>query len=150
MLKSIHHRDQTRTITVRSYTEGRLADDIVKELQAELAVNPPPSGYTIDFGGENEERNDAFAAIGKLSIIVILLIYIIMVMQFYSLSIPPLILSTVYLAYRRSGNRSVSYQLTDRLHGLDGASESGGHRRSKRHHSDRVHRAGKRERTAAV
>jgi multidrug efflux pump subunit AcrB len=110
MLKSIHHRDQTRTITVRSYTEGRLADDIVKELQAELAVNPPPSGYTIDFGGENEERNDAFAAIGKLSIIVILLIYIIMVMQFYSLSIPLLILSTVYLA---AGGAVIGLYLTN-------------------------------------
>ncbi|SCW54787.1 Multidrug efflux pump subunit AcrB [Paenibacillus tianmuensis] len=98
MIKSIHHRDQTRTITVRSYTQDRLADDIVKDLQAKLGSYNVPAGYAIQFGGENEERNEAFASIGKLSVIVILLIYIIMVMQFYSLSIPLLILSTVYLA----------------------------------------------------
>ncbi|CAG7650722.1 Swarming motility protein SwrC [Paenibacillus solanacearum] len=98
MIKSIHHRNQTRTISVRSYTQDRLADDIVKDLKLEMSKYPLPAGYTLEYGGENEERNDAFASIGQLSIVVILLIYIVMVMQFYSLSIPLLILSTVYLA----------------------------------------------------
>ncbi|WP_159887904.1 efflux RND transporter permease subunit [Paenibacillus puerhi] len=98
MIRSIHHRDQTRTITVRSFTQDRLADDIVKEFQAELAGYALPEGYSIALGGENEERNEAFASIGKLSLVVVLLIYVVMAMQFYSLSIPLLILSTVYLA----------------------------------------------------
>ncbi|WP_019534534.1 efflux RND transporter permease subunit [Paenibacillus ginsengihumi] len=98
MMKSIHHRDQTRVINVKSFNEGRLPDDIVKDLKAEMAAYELPPGYTIDYGGENEMRNEAFASIGRLSIVVILLIYIIMAMQFYSLSIPVLILSTVYLA----------------------------------------------------
>lgn len=98
MIQSIHHRNLTRTITVRSYTQDRLPDEIVKEIQVKLQQYPLPAGYSVEFGGENEERNDAFASIGKLSIIVLLLIYMIMVMQFYSLSIPLLILSTVYLA----------------------------------------------------
>ncbi|TVY07438.1 efflux RND transporter permease subunit [Paenibacillus cremeus] len=98
VIKTIHHRNQTRTIIVRSYTQDRLADEIVKDLKVELGKYTLPTGYTVELGGENEERNGAFASIGKLSIIVILLIYIIMVMQFYSLSIPLLILSTVYLA----------------------------------------------------
>jgi len=98
MIKSIHHLNQTRTITIRSFAQDRLPDEIVKDLKAQLAQYSLPSGFTIEYGGENEERNDAFVSIGKLSIIVVLLIYIIMVMQFYSLSIPLLILSTVYLA----------------------------------------------------
>ncbi|ULL14404.1 AcrB/AcrD/AcrF family protein [Paenibacillus sp. H1-7] len=98
MMKQIHHRNQTRTIIVRSYAEERLPDEIVKDLKLEMSQYKLPAGYTVEFGGENEERNDAFASIGKLSIIVVLLIYIIMVMQFQSLSIPVLILSTVYLA----------------------------------------------------
>lgn len=98
MIQSIHHRNLTRTITVRSHVQDRLADGIVKELQVKLQQYPLPAGYSIEYGGENEERNDAFASIGMLSIIVLLLIYMIMVMQFYSLSIPLLILSTVYLA----------------------------------------------------
>ncbi|WP_240416167.1 efflux RND transporter permease subunit [Paenibacillus periandrae] len=98
MIKSIHHRNQTRTIIVRSYTQDRLSDDVIKDVKAQLNTQTLPAGYTVEYGGENEERNDAFIAIGKLSIIVLLLIYILMVMQFYSLSIPLLILSTVYLA----------------------------------------------------
>lgn len=98
MMKQIHHRNQTRTIIVRSYAEDRLPDEIVNELKAAVNQYKLPSGYTVEYGGENEERNDAFASIGQLSIIVVLLIYIIMVMQFSSLSIPVLILSTVYLA----------------------------------------------------
>ncbi|WP_248930543.1 efflux RND transporter permease subunit [Paenibacillus hamazuiensis] len=98
MIKSIQHRNQTRTITVRSFTDGRLPDDVVGELKKQMESYAMPPGYTVEFGGENEERNDAFAAIGQLSIVVIILIYIVMVMQFYSLSLPLLILSTVYLA----------------------------------------------------
>ncbi|TDG00739.1 efflux RND transporter permease subunit [Paenibacillus piri] len=110
MIKSIHHRNQTRTVIVRSYTQDRLPDDVVKDLKAELSRYPLPNGYTVEFGGENEERNDAFAAIGKLSIVVVLLIYILMVMQFYSLSIPVLILSTVYLA---AGGAVIGLYLTN-------------------------------------
>jgi multidrug efflux pump subunit AcrB len=98
MVKTINHRNQNRTIVVRSYTQDRLPDEIVSELKNQMKNYPLPPGYTVEYGGENEERNEAFAAIGKLSIVVILLIYIIMVMQFYSLSLPLLILSTVYLA----------------------------------------------------
>jgi multidrug efflux pump subunit AcrB len=98
MIRSIHHHNQSRTITVRGFTEDRLPDEVVTELDKELEQLSLPVGYTIEYGGENEERNDAFAAIGKLSIVVVVLIYIIMAMQFYSLSLPLLILSTVYLA----------------------------------------------------
>ncbi|MCR8634691.1 efflux RND transporter permease subunit [Paenibacillus radicis (ex Xue et al. 2023)] len=110
MIKSIHHRNQTRTIIVRSYTENRLPDDVVKEVKEQMSRYPIPVGYTVEYGGENEERNDAFAAIGKLSIIVVLLIYILMVMQFYCLSIPLLILSTVYLA---AGGAVIGLYLTN-------------------------------------
>jgi multidrug efflux pump subunit AcrB len=99
MIQSIHHRNMNRTVTVRSYTEDRLPDEILSELQLKMASLVKPAEYSIEFGGENAERNDAFLAIGKLSIIVLLLIYIIIAMQFYSLSIPILVLSTVYLAF---------------------------------------------------
>ncbi|TBL75041.1 efflux RND transporter permease subunit [Paenibacillus thalictri] len=98
MIKSIQHRNQNRTITVRSYAQDRLPDEILRDLKQKMSAYSLPAGYTVEYGGENEERNDAFAAIGKLSIVVVILIYIIMVIQFYSLSLPLLILSTVGLA----------------------------------------------------
>ncbi|MDR6883154.1 efflux RND transporter permease subunit [Bacillus sp. 3255] len=98
MITSVQHHNLVRTITVRSYTDGRLAADIVKDLEQQINQLHKPNGYTIEFAGENADRNDAFASIGKLSIIVVCLIYIIIAIQFYSLSIPFLVMLTVYLA----------------------------------------------------
>lgn len=98
MVQKIQRHNLMRTVTVRSYTEAALTDDIVKQLQPMLDELPLPDGYAIAIAGENEERDKSFAAIGQLSLIVVMLIYMIIAMQFYSLSTPILILSTVYLA----------------------------------------------------
>lgn len=98
MVQKIQHRDLMRNVTVRGYAEGALPTEIIRQLQPKLAELKLPDGYSIDIGGENEERDKSFTAIGQLSIVVMMLIYLIIAMQFYSLSTPILILSTVYLA----------------------------------------------------
>ncbi|MBP1965102.1 efflux RND transporter permease subunit [Paenibacillus aceris] len=98
MITSVQHRNLVRTITVRAYTDGRLPADIVAELQQQVSKLQKPNAYTIEFAGENADRNDAFSSIGKLSIVVVCLIFIIIAIQFYSLSIPFLVMMTVYLA----------------------------------------------------
>ncbi|KPV57881.1 acriflavin resistance protein [Paenibacillus sp. A3] len=98
MVNAIQHRNLTKTITVKSYADGRLASDIQNDLTKAIKDIHLPDGYKIEYGGEDQERNAAFISIGKLSIIVMLLIYTVIAMQFYSLSTPVLILSTVYLA----------------------------------------------------
>ncbi|MCZ8519431.1 MULTISPECIES: efflux RND transporter permease subunit [Paenibacillus] len=98
MISKILRYNQMRTVTVRSYTDGVLAADLMKQILPKLDALPLPDGYTVSVGGENEERDQSFAAIGQLSILVLLLIFIIIAIQFYSLTTPILILSTVYLA----------------------------------------------------
>lgn len=98
MTKVIHHHDYVRTVTVRGYTDGRLPSEVITELKEKLTGLDLAAGYQYEIAGENKERDEAFAAIGKLSLIVLLLINIIIAMQFYSFSIPLLILSTIYLA----------------------------------------------------
>ncbi|HIW32333.1 MAG TPA: efflux RND transporter permease subunit [Candidatus Paenibacillus intestinavium] len=95
---SIQHEDARRVVTVRSYNEGKLASEITEELNTKLAAINIPENYSVLVGGENEQRDDAFNSITKLWIVVILLIYILMVKQFKSLSIPLIILMSVYLA----------------------------------------------------
>nr|WP_279537931.1 efflux RND transporter permease subunit [Paenibacillus turpanensis] len=97
-LSKIQRFNYMRTVTVRAYTDGVLAADIMKVLQPQLDAMQLPDGYSVSVGGENEERDNSFAAIGQLSLVVLMLIYIIIAIQFYSLSTPILILSTVYLA----------------------------------------------------
>ncbi|MFC5449391.1 efflux RND transporter permease subunit [Paenibacillus aestuarii] len=97
-LSKIQRYNMMRTVTVRAYTDGALAANVMKELQPKLDAMQLPDGYSLSVGGENEERDKSFAAIGQLSLVVLMLIYIIIAMQFYSLTTPVLILSTVYLA----------------------------------------------------
>lgn len=95
---SVNRRNLERVITVRAYTDGMLPDSVIKAASVEFDSIPLPAGYRIEHGGEGEERQSAFAAIGRLSVAVGLLIYLIIAIQFYSLSKPAIIFLSVYLA----------------------------------------------------
>lgn len=95
---TIHRRNLERVVTVKAYTDGTLADDILRAASKEIRNIPVPPGYRIQYGGEDEERKKAFASIGRLSVVVGLLIYVILAMQFYSLTKPAIIFLSIYLA----------------------------------------------------
>lgn len=95
---SLNRRNLERVIIVRGYTDGSLPDDIVREASGHFDSIPLPPGYRIEYGGEGEERNSAFASIGRLSIVVGMLIYLIIAIQFYSLTKPAIIFLSVFLA----------------------------------------------------
>ncbi|QDI90139.1 efflux RND transporter permease subunit [Salicibibacter halophilus] len=56
-------------------------------------------GYTVTIGGETTERTEVFIQIGQIFIAVVFLIFITMALQFYSLTIPFILFSAVYLAF---------------------------------------------------
>jgi len=95
----INRHNLERIITVRAYTDNALASDIINSSAAEISALPLPSGYRVEYGGETEDRDEAFASIGRLSILVVFLIFLIIAMQFYSLSRPAIILLSIYLAF---------------------------------------------------
>ncbi len=95
----INRHNLERVVTVRSYTDNTLASTIIDSAAERIKSIPLPPGYRIEYGGETEERDEAFASIGKLSILVVFLIYLIIAMQFYSLTRPAIILISVYLAF---------------------------------------------------
>ncbi|WLR51512.1 efflux RND transporter permease subunit [Bacillus tianshenii] len=98
-LQRIPHIDGERTITIRAYPEeGEKAAfeeealSIVNELKGKTQ-----EGYSLTIGGETSERSEFFIEVTKLFIIVLFLIYLVIVIQFNSLLMPFLILSSVYL-----------------------------------------------------
>lgn len=95
----INRRNLERIVTVRAYTDNTLASSIINAAAPELQNIALPPGYRLEYGGETEERDEAFASLGKLSILVVFLIYLIIAMQFYSLTRPAIILLSVYLAF---------------------------------------------------
>ncbi|SDC95363.1 Multidrug efflux pump subunit AcrB [Paenibacillus sp. UNCCL117] len=97
-IPQINHHNLERTVTITADISGRTATEVMAEVQAKLSGLSFPDGYAWSAGGETSEQADIFASLGKLSIIVGFLIVLLMTMQFYSLTLPLLIMTTVYLA----------------------------------------------------
>lgn len=97
-VQNITHQDLDRTISVTGEVKGRTATEVMKEIKPMLANMDLPDGYYLEYDGETSAQVEIFIDIGKLSIIVVFLIVILIAMQFYSLRIPVLVMSTVYLA----------------------------------------------------
>jgi len=101
-LQSIPHRDLSRAVTISADVKDRTATEVMNEIMPILEGVDFPEGYRFDTGGETSEQTDIFIDMGKLSIIVVFLILILIAMQFYSLSLPVLVMSTIYLAFAGS------------------------------------------------
>lgn len=101
-LQTIPHRDLSRAVTISADVKDRTATEVMNEIKPILAGTNFPEGYRFDIGGETSEQTDIFIDMGKLSIIVVFLILILIAMQFYSLSLPILVMSTIYLAFAGS------------------------------------------------
>jgi multidrug efflux pump subunit AcrB len=92
------NRDQlTRTVTVSSYTQGRLPSEVLSDLQKSLMSYQLPQGYKIEYGGEHEEGNESFTDLGRLSLMMMVVIYLLLATQFNSLLKPLIIMVTVFL-----------------------------------------------------
>jgi multidrug efflux pump subunit AcrB len=98
-MQSIPHHNYIPSFTVRGYLESNAkADRILNNMGPELErirANYPNS--IIEIAGETSARTDFFMEIGEIFVIVLFLILIVMAIQFYSLLIPLLIMSTVFL-----------------------------------------------------
>lgn len=97
-VQSIKHFNLARTITVDADVKGRTATEVMKEITGELNGISFPQGYSWVIGGETSEQDKIFSDLGGLAIIVVFLILMLITMQFYSISIPIIIMTTVYLA----------------------------------------------------
>ncbi|MBM7097866.1 efflux RND transporter permease subunit [Bacillus sp. H-16] len=91
-----------RTITVRVFPGEDDQQGLEEQIESYVADLTSSSDfdndYSISIGGETEERSDFFVELAMLFIVVVFLIYIVMAIQFYSLVMPLLVMSTVFLA----------------------------------------------------
>lgn len=97
---SISRINNERTVTVKANVDETKIPGAVAREQAEklLARTPLPPGYKITFTGENQEQQDAEAFLGKAFAVALLLIFLILVVQFNSVSQPFLIMTSVILS----------------------------------------------------
>ncbi|MHB8074732.1 efflux RND transporter permease subunit [Desulfosporosinus fructosivorans] len=101
-ISTVPRRNLNRVAEVTCDLSGITATEAMKEIKPMIESIELPDGYTLEFGGETTDQSDIFTDLGKLMIVVIFFILIVIAMQFYSLSLPILVLSTVYLAFSGS------------------------------------------------
>ncbi|MBN2129560.1 MAG: efflux RND transporter permease subunit [Sedimentisphaerales bacterium] len=95
---TINRVDQKRVITLTADAEGRLGTEVLADVQARLSELDVPLGCEIRYAGEKEEQDKAQAFLSKAFVIAILLVTMVLVIQFNSLMIPFIIMTTVILS----------------------------------------------------
>ncbi|MCK5209290.1 MAG: efflux RND transporter permease subunit, partial [Cyclobacteriaceae bacterium] len=96
---SVKRKDLDRVISIYSNViEGYNANEIVSELKLLLSDYEMPDGYTLKFTGEQEEQAESSEFLMKALMIAILSIFLIIVMQFNSISSPFIIMASVLLS----------------------------------------------------
>jgi multidrug efflux pump len=95
---TINHVDQKRVVTLTADAEGRLSSEVLKDVQARLSSFELPSGYEIAYAGEKETEDESRAFLGKAFAIALLLVTLVLVIQFNSMMVPFIIMTTVILS----------------------------------------------------
>ncbi|MGA2668688.1 MAG: efflux RND transporter permease subunit [Ignavibacteria bacterium] len=97
-LGAIYRKDQKRVVTVSANAEGRLGNDVLKDVRAKLADYKLSSGYNIKYTGEQEDQKETSDFLGKAFLVSLLLIFLLMVIEFNSVSTPLIIMFSVLLS----------------------------------------------------
>ncbi len=98
-LGAIMRLDQKRVVTISGDVSGRLANDIIRDIDKRLANDFDwPRGYTYRFTGEQREQEKAQRFLSKAFVSVLFIIFLILITQFNSFLTPFIILASVLLS----------------------------------------------------
>lgn len=95
---TVNRVDQKRVVSLIAEAEGRLSTEVLSDVQDRLKMLELPPGYEIRYAGEKEEQDEAQAFLVKAFGIALLLVTMVLVIQFNSLMIPLIIMTTVVLS----------------------------------------------------
>ncbi|SNS43883.1 Multidrug efflux pump subunit AcrB [Anaerovirgula multivorans] len=99
-ISRILRRDRERTITIGLYPKpGYSAAEVLKIVEEKMEGFEVPQDYTLEFGGENEDRTEAFESLVGPSLLAVALIYLILMFQFMDLRQPLIIMGTIPLSF---------------------------------------------------
>jgi multidrug efflux pump subunit AcrB len=98
-LAAVHRLDARRTVTVTAdVAAGYNGNALLAQVRGLLADFPVPPGYTLDFTGESEDQEEASAFLSDAFLFAVLMIFVVLVSQFGSVTVPAVILSSVILS----------------------------------------------------
>jgi len=95
----IMHRNGLRTLTVLCEpAEGVLASGLLKKIRPDIDGLTLPIGYTIEYGGEYENRRETFSEMSLALGISLLLIFLVLLFQFRNLKESSIVMLTIPLS----------------------------------------------------
>ncbi len=95
----ISHTDRVREVSVMSQVrDGYIANEITSAFEESMSEYPEISGVKVVYGGEAEDISETFGDMFVNMIVAFILVYVILAVQFNSLSQPLIILFTVPMA----------------------------------------------------
>ena len=94
----IERKDQERVVTISANIADRDMGSIVADMREALNDIPIPRGFSIVFGGEYEEQQEAFAELLTGLLLALFLVYMVMACQYESLRDPFVVMFSVPLA----------------------------------------------------
>jgi multidrug efflux pump subunit AcrB len=100
---SIKRKNLKRTIQLQSSVTdltatARINADLAQKIQTFKTINQLPDGVTIKQGGESEQQAETNAFLGKAFLMALLMIFLILVLQFNSLSKPFIVLTEIFFS----------------------------------------------------
>jgi multidrug efflux pump len=96
---AIMRLDQKRVVTVSGDVSGRLANDVIRDIETRLKSDFQwPRGYTYRFSGEQREQEKAQSFLSKAFVAALFLIFLVLITQFNSFLTPFIILTSVLLS----------------------------------------------------
>ncbi|MHB8621170.1 MAG: efflux RND transporter permease subunit, partial [Chloroflexota bacterium] len=94
----ITHFNRERSVTVNASASGRLVGDVEKSIEAKVGKIPLAPGYSVQYQGQAQQGGQAFGDIFKALAVGLLLIYMLMMMLFGSVTLPLAVLMSLPLA----------------------------------------------------
>jgi HAE1 family hydrophobic/amphiphilic exporter-1 len=96
---SIRHVNRLRSITIGAEPgEGKLVGDIQTSISRAVSTIALPPGYAVTYAGQGEQGGSAFSDIFKALGVAVLLMYMLMMMLFGSITLPLAVLMSLPLA----------------------------------------------------
>lgn len=97
-LANINRKDLKRVVTVSGNVQGRLANEVLADVQRTLQSFRLPPGYSLSYTGENEDQEESKEFLSNAFLIALLLIFLVLVYEFNSVTTPFVIMFSVVLS----------------------------------------------------
>ncbi len=95
---TIQHKDLKRVVTVSAKVDGRNENAALHDCMDKLTAYNLPTGYFIEFTGQNEEQNESQAFLTQAFVVALFLIALVLISQFNSLVLPLIVMFSVILS----------------------------------------------------